>query len=119
MVGGIGAKAIGSTEWYDPKINRWQTGPEIMPHHDEGGLALLKDNFVFAVGGVNGRSSLQSVDILDLSSESPCWKSCVDMLVKRRGLGVGILNNYLYAVSYVKIYNSHFFSYFYDNLETY
>jgi len=65
-----------------------------------GGLALVKDNFVFAMGG-SPESSYQSVDVLDLSLESPCWKSSVDMLVNREDLGIGVINNFLYAVSYI------------------
>jgi len=63
-----------------------------------GGLAVVKDNFVFAMGG-SPESLYQSVDVLDLSLESPSWKSSVDMLVNREDLGVGVINNYLYAVS--------------------
>jgi len=58
---------------------------------------------VFALGGISLRSPLMSVAVLDISSESACWKSSVDMLVTRKQLGVGVLNNYLYAVSYVEI----------------
>lgn len=45
--------------------------------------------------------SIMSVDMLYLSIESPCWKSSVDMLVNREDLGVGVINDYLYAVSYI------------------
>jgi len=45
------------------------------------------------------KATLKSVDVLDLSSESPCWKSDVDMLIKRKDLGVGVINNFLYVVS--------------------
>ncbi|XP_016658368.2 kelch-like protein 2 [Acyrthosiphon pisum] len=63
------------------------------------GLAVVNENFVFAVGGVDSfRTFLRSVEILDLSSESPSWKSSVDMLVERNFPGVGVINNYLYAV---------------------
>jgi len=67
------------------------------------GLAVLEDNLVFSVGGVNGRSSHQSVNVLDLSSETPWCKSPWNMLVKRKELGVGVINNYLYAVSYIVV----------------
>ncbi|XP_001948815.2 kelch-like protein 3 isoform X2 [Acyrthosiphon pisum] len=97
VVGGQGAKAIGSTEWYDPQINRWQIGPEMITRRCRGGVAVLKDNFVFAVGGVF-KTLHQSVDVLDLTSESPCWKPTADMLVKRKELGVGVIKDCLYAV---------------------
>ncbi|XP_029347586.1 ring canal kelch homolog isoform X3 [Acyrthosiphon pisum] len=89
---------LDSTEWYDPKINQWQPGPQMIASRFSGGLAVVKDNFVIYMGGVNLGSVHQSVYLLDLSSESPYWKSTVDMLIKRRHLGVGVINNYLYAV---------------------
>ncbi|CAI6371711.1 unnamed protein product [Macrosiphum euphorbiae] len=86
------------TEWYDPKINRWQFGPEMTLCRVKAGLAVLKNNFVFAMGGHSCGLPVQTVNVLDLSSELPCWKSSVDMLVKRSKLGVGVINNCLYAV---------------------
>jgi len=68
-----------------------------------GGLAVVKDNFVIYMGGMNLGSAHPSVYLLDLSSESLQWKPSVDMLVKRRHLGVGVINNYLYAVSFIEI----------------
>jgi len=65
--------------------------------------AVMKDNLVFAVGGVDDDcTSLRSVEVLDLSSESPCWKPSVEMLVERVVFGVGVIDNYLYAVSNVE-----------------
>jgi len=103
VIGGLGNKASGSTEWYDSKIHRWQFGPTIITPSTDGCVAVLKDNLVFALGGSSSGSILQSVDVLDLSSESPCWESSVDMLVTRKELGVGVINNYLHAVSYVEL----------------
>lgn len=43
-----------------------------------------------------------AIDLLRLYSESPCRKPTVDMLVKRKKLGVDvIIINYLYAVNYM------------------
>jgi len=50
------------------------------------------------MSGVNGRSS-KSVRMLDVSSQSPSWVPMVDMLVSRRRLGVGVLDDCIYAVS--------------------
>lgn len=99
MVGGFGNKANSTTEWYDPKINQWRFGPKMITRRCRGGLAVVKDNFVFAMGGT-AESLYQSVDVLDLSSESLCWKPSVDMMVNREDLGVGVVNDFLYAVSY-------------------
>ncbi|XP_060874127.1 kelch-like protein 2 isoform X2 [Metopolophium dirhodum] len=88
-----------SIKFYEPKMNRWHNGPEMITNRKNAGLAVVKDNLVFAVGGsTHIWQQLQSVDVLDLSSESPCWKSSVEMLVKRNSFGVGVINNKLYAV---------------------
>ncbi|XP_016658378.1 ring canal kelch homolog isoform X2 [Acyrthosiphon pisum] len=87
------------TEWYDPKMDRWRYGPELIISRGKAGLATVKDNLVFAVGGVeNFDNSLRSVEVLDLSSELPCWKPTVEMLNERQYLGVGVINDYLYAI---------------------
>ena len=67
------------------------------------GLALIKDQFVFAVGGVDELSS-RSVEMLDLYSQSPIWVPMVDMLVSRTDLGVAALDECIYAVSYTNIF---------------
>lgn len=106
MIGALGfLEGYLSTEWYDPKINRWQSFTTIMTPRFFGGLAVVKDNFVFAVGriGYGFNSPDHSVNVIDLSSESPHWKPTTNMLVKRRNLGVGVINNYIYAVSCIEI----------------
>ncbi|XP_060872833.1 LOW QUALITY PROTEIN: kelch-like protein 3 [Metopolophium dirhodum] len=98
-VGGMTTELSKRTEWYDPKINRWNYGLEMITSRGRPGLAVMNDNLVFVVGGFDDDvESLQSVDVLDLSSESPCWKPSVGMLVKRDILKVGVIDNYLYAV---------------------
>jgi len=89
-----------SIEWYDPKTDRWQYGPEMITSREGAGLAVVKDNLVFAVGGFDEDNveSLRSVAFLDVSSELPCWKQTVDMIVKREYPVVGVINDYLYAV---------------------
>jgi len=61
---------------------------------------VIKDQFVIAAGGINNSSS-QSVEILDLSSQSPCWIPIAEMLVSRKDLAVGVLDDCIYAVSYI------------------
>jgi len=85
-------------------MDLWHYGPEMITSRGRAGLAVVKDNLVFAVGGFDDDvESLRSVDVLDLSSESPCWKPSVCMLVERDILGVGVIDNYLYAVSNVEL----------------
>jgi len=68
-----------------------------------GSLAVVNDNIVLYIGGSNIQSIHQCVDVLELSSELPRWKPTVDMLVKRKHLGVGVINNHVYAVSNVEL----------------
>lgn len=66
-------------------------------------LGVIKDKFVLAMGDVTNFSS-QSVEMLDLLSPSPCWVQMVDMLVRRKHLGVGIIDDSVYAVSSITIF---------------
>eukprot|EP00102_Acyrthosiphon_pisum_P018706 XP_016655916.1 PREDICTED: ring canal kelch homolog [Acyrthosiphon pisum] len=92
------SSAAGGTEWYDPKTNRWNFGPEMRNRRHGAGLAVLYDHFVFSMGGYSSGKSHRHVVVLDLFSESLCWKRTVAMLVERAELGVGVINNNLYAV---------------------
>ncbi|XP_016661239.1 ring canal kelch homolog isoform X2 [Acyrthosiphon pisum] len=85
------------TEWYDPVTKLREKAPGINDCRWEAGLGVIRDQFVFAVGGVNNTRS-QSVSMLDVSSQSPSWVPMADMVVKRRWLGVGVLDDCIYAV---------------------
>jgi len=87
-----------STEWYDPRTNLREKAPGINDCCQYAGLGVIGNQFVFVVGGVN-RLSSKSVMMLDVSSQSPSWVPMVDMLVSRNCLGVGVLDNCIYAVS--------------------
>jgi len=103
LVGGLGLNTF-TTELYDPEINQWQYGPQMISQRISGGLAVVKENFVFFMGGFcHSRKTHRSVYVLDVSSELLCWKPSIDMIVPRQHLGVGIINNYIYAVSYTVI----------------
>ena len=92
-----------TTEWYDPATKLRKNGPGfIFSSRDTGGFGVISDQFVFAVGGLNLPSS-KSVRMLDVSSQSPSWVPMVDMLVSRNLLGVGVLGDSIYAVSYINI----------------
>ncbi|XP_060857520.1 ring canal kelch homolog [Metopolophium dirhodum] len=98
LVGGLGLNTF-TTELYDPKINQWQYGPQMITQRIGGGLAVVKENFVFFMGGFcHSRKTHRSVYVLDFSSELLSWKPSIDMIVPRQHLGVGIINNYIYAV---------------------
>jgi len=90
------------TEWYDPVTKLRKNAPDMNDCHEMAGIGVIRDQFVFALGGVN-RSCSQSVRMLDVSSQSPCWIPMVNMLVSRKLPGVGVLDNCMYAVSYINI----------------
>ncbi|CAI6371046.1 unnamed protein product [Macrosiphum euphorbiae] len=85
------------TEWYDPATKLRKNAPGINECRNYAGFGVINDQFVFAVGGVNGSSS-KSVSMLDVSSQSPSWVPMADMLVSRKELGVGVLDDCIYAV---------------------
>lgn len=65
-------------------------------------VGVIRDQFVFAMGSMNEEYS-QSVNMLDVSSPSPSWVPMADMLVKRSDLGVGELNDCIYAVRIIPL----------------
>eukprot|EP00102_Acyrthosiphon_pisum_P024204 XP_016661414.1 PREDICTED: kelch-like protein 2 [Acyrthosiphon pisum] len=85
------------TEWYDPATKLREKAPGLNDDRVSAGLGVIRDKFVFVVGGVN-MSSSKSVSMLDVSSQSPSWVPMADMIVKRTLLGVGVLDDCIYAV---------------------
>jgi len=71
--------------------------------YNYGCLGVIKEQFVLAMGGFHLGSKKQLVEMLDVSSQSPCWIPMMDMLVSRRAFGVGSLDNRIYAVSHTNI----------------
>jgi len=90
------------TEWYDPATNIRKSAPEMNDCRRKAGVGVIRNQFVFVMGGMNSSSS-KSVSMLDVSSPSPCGIPMVNMLVSRVYLGVGILDDYMYAVSFTNI----------------
>jgi len=86
------------TEWYDPATKLRENAPGINDCRKTAGFCVISDQFVFVMGGVNGLSS-KSVSMLDVSSQSPSWMPLIDMLISRKRLGVGVLDDCIYAVS--------------------
>ncbi|XP_016658264.1 ring canal kelch homolog isoform X1 [Acyrthosiphon pisum] len=86
-----------SINWYDPTTNIWQRALDMrkgwLPVH----LALIANQFVFGVGSSNTKNS-ECVKMLDLHSQTSSWLPMDDMSIGRMGLGVGVLNNCVYAV---------------------
>lgn len=93
-----------SIEWYDPEFNQWHCGPELDMCHSAAGIAVSKDWCVFAMGGLNGTESLNTVEMLNLSSSSPSWIPTVPMLIKRSLPGVAVMDNNIFAVCYLGLF---------------
>ncbi|XP_029341301.1 kelch-like protein 2 [Acyrthosiphon pisum] len=81
------------TEWYDPVTNLRENAPGINECRQPAALFVIRDKFVFSVGGKS-----KSVFMLDVSLKSPSWVPMANMLVSRDWLGVGVLGDSIYAV---------------------
>ena len=57
---------------------------------------VYHDGLIYLIGGFNGQSRIRSVDIYCPQTEN--WSTGPDMLCRRGTLGVGILNDRVYAV---------------------
>lgn len=56
---------------------------------------LLSDKLV-AIGGCDGSSSLDSIEVYDPELEE--WRLGPNMTIPRSNVGAAVLNNYLYAI---------------------
>jgi len=87
--------------WYDPATNLLQIAPKMTNNCNKVGLCVIKDQFVFAIGGKDDETMTSDfVEMLDVSLKSPCWVPKDKLLVSRSAFGIGILDNCIYAVSY-------------------
>lgn len=50
------------------------------------------------VGGFDGTSGLNSAEVFDISNQE--WRMIANMSTRRSSVGVGVLNNFLYAVQH-------------------
>jgi len=90
--------------WYDPTNNICRIAQDMEQNCHISHLALIADQFVIAFGRIHRSSTLgrsySCIQMLDLFSRKFSWVPMVNMLVDRNRLGVGVLNNSIYAVSY-------------------
>jgi len=92
--------------------NIWQQAPKMSKCYKSGRLIVINDEFVLAVGGVNLESNNnQCVEMLDVYLKSSSWIPMMNMLVGRKYLGVGLLNNCVYAVSHTNTLHILFYNY--------
>ncbi|KAK2197435.1 bifunctional Kelch-type beta propeller/Kelch repeat type 1/SKP1-BTB-POZ domain superfamily/Potassium channel tetramerization-type BTB domain/BTB-POZ domain [Babesia duncani] len=50
---------------------------------------------VVAIGGMDGKEHLKSVEMLDETSQ--CWRTCRDMATERAHFGAGVVDNFIWA----------------------
>ncbi|KAF0705009.1 ring canal kelch isoform X2, partial [Aphis craccivora] len=81
--------------WYD---NIWRPAPTMSKSFQYCYLTAIKDQFVLAVSVSHLGLRRQLVEMLDVSSHSPCWIPMMDMLVSRVHCGIGTLDNCVYAI---------------------
>ncbi|XP_025203650.1 kelch-like protein 2 [Melanaphis sacchari] len=86
-----------NTNWYDPATNLLQIAVGVGECNRPSGLAIVTSQFVFSLGSFY-MSNSRSVEMFDLFSYSPCWVQMANMLVCRYNLGVGVLDNCIYAI---------------------
>lgn len=83
---------------YDPAVDSWLTCVNMESRRSTLGVAVL-NNCMYAVGGFDGSSGLNSAEVYD-----PCtrvWRPIAPMSTRRSSVGVGVVNGLLYAVSIV------------------
>ncbi|XP_060866001.1 kelch-like protein 2 [Metopolophium dirhodum] len=88
--------------WYDPANNLCHIAQVMNEDCHPTHLALIADQFLIAVGRIQNSSMFcrceQFIQMLDLFSQKSSWVPMVNMLDDRDRLGVGVLNNSIYAV---------------------
>ena len=82
-------------ESYDPSLDSWTTTTSMIEHRSSLGVCIL-DGFLYALGGYNGQTTLNSVEKFNPLTQE--WSMVTAMNTRRSMLGVGSLNGILYAV---------------------
>ena len=80
---------------YDPMANRWHARSPLLLSRHRPGVAVL-DGFLYAVGGVSGKSYHKSVE--KYSPEKNQWELVAPMTTARVGVAVAVVNRLLYAI---------------------
>lgn len=98
-VGGYLRQSLSNMECYHPEFKQWFTLADLPFPRSGLGMGVV-DGLIFAVGGRNnspdGNTDSTRVDCFD--SLNNLWKECTPMSVARNRVGVGVLDNLLYAV---------------------
>lgn len=101
VLGWSGSMKKSSLNWYDIETDKWQCVLSMREGCRPSHLASIAEQFIFAVGSYKSKS--HSVQMLDLSSQTPYWVRMPDMLVGRTHFRVCVLGNCVYVVSYTRL----------------
>lgn len=82
-------------EQYDPCSDTWATTTSMVEHRSSVGVGVL-DGLLYAVGGYNGQTTVNTVERFNPRTEE--WTMVSEMTTARSMLGVASLNGHLYAV---------------------
>lgn len=85
-----------SAEQYVPENNTWIPAPKMRGSRGRFQIAVLNDK-VYAVGGSNGTTELDTVEMWD-SSSSGKWKEVPKLPLARSNAGVCQLDNLIYCI---------------------
>lgn len=81
---------------YDPVKDIWTCAQPMEARRSTLGAAVL-DNHVYAVGGFDGSTGLNSVECYNPITDE--WKSIANMSTRRSSVGVGVVRGMSFPVS--------------------
>ena len=85
-------------DMYDPTADTWTSIASMDARRSTLGVAVLGD-MIYAVGGFDGSSGLNTAEVLDLAvTGSQEWRPIASMSTRRSSVGVGVLGGLIYAV---------------------
>jgi len=88
-------KRVRTVDIFDPVKGEWNPGPPMDARRSTLGAAVLNNN-LYAVGGFDGASGLDTAEVY--SEKKECWCRIADMTTRRSSVGVGVVGSFLYAV---------------------
>ncbi|KER28755.1 hypothetical protein T265_04447 [Opisthorchis viverrini] len=94
VIGGITDVVTSSVVVYKPASGSWASGPTMQHPRRWLGATVLNQK-IYAIGGFDGKTRLNSAEMLEHSSDK--WRSIAPMLSRRSSLGVAALRGNIYA----------------------
>ena len=80
-------------EWYDPRLDTWTSLPNML--EPRGGVsAVVKNGYLYALGGNDGNDRLRSVEKLNLSNRRRWIREKDEMNTSRCRISLKSLRNF-------------------------